>query len=306
MTTISVAIVSYNTREHVRACLETVRDEHAHEVIVVDNASSDGTAEMIRAEYPWVVLDVSPTNRGYGAASNRAIARSSGDYVFLLNSDVRLRPGALAALSAYLDEHPEAGLLGPRLHNPDGTLQISCFPFPTPLYVLLKESSLGPRMQHVPLLRDLYLPTWSHSHSRDVPWVLGAALAIRRTAFDAVGGFDERFFMYSEEVNLCLRLRAAGWQIHFAPVTEVVHIGGASTARHRAAMSAQLYASQVQFYRQHYSTWRRVLLHVVIGYIMARNIARDALLLLRTGDVARRVVLGEDLAVWSTVLIGAG
>src|SRR5262245_26457705 len=130
ITPIAVIIVNYNTCEHLRACLETVLAEAPSEVIVVDNASSDDSAQMVRAHYPWVVLCANKTNLGYGAASNQAIARCTAKHVLLLNSDTLLPVGALQALSTYLDRHPRAAIVGPRLVNSDGTLQASCYPFP--------------------------------------------------------------------------------------------------------------------------------------------------------------------------------
>lgn len=301
--TIAVAIVSYNTREHLRACLASICADAPREVIVVDNASSDGSVEMLAASFPQVTLLANRANPGYGAAANQAIAGCASPYVLLLNSDTLLRPGALAALSAYLDRSPRAAIVGPRLLNPDGTLQPSCFPFLTPLNALLRESKLSELVRRVPLLRERYLPTWSHARPRVVPWVLGAALAIRCAAFEAVGGFDESFFMYSEEVDLCYRLRAAGWQVHFAPVTSVVHVGGASTARHRAEMAARVYQSMDHFYRRHYSAWRRRWLRLVVAYLMLRNIARDTVRLRRARQPDERGRLAEDLAVWRRVLV---
>jgi GT2 family glycosyltransferase len=236
MTPIAVAIVNYNTREHLHACLATVQLEAPSEVVVVDNASSDGSTEMVRADYPWVALHANKTNLGYGAAANQAIASCSAEYVLLLNSDTLLQAGALMALSGYLDLHPHAAIVGPHLVEADGTLQASCYPFPTPLNTFLENSTsailLGRLIRrHIPLLRNFYLRTWPHTSARVVPWLKGAALAIRRTAFDAVGGFDESYFMYFEDADLCYRLNAAGWKVHFVPITTVVHIGGASTSR---------------------------------------------------------------------------
>src|SRR5206468_637236 len=187
-------------------------------------------------------------------------------------------------------QHPRAAIVGPRLVNPDGTLQASCYPFPTPLDTFLENSTytilLGRLIRrYVPAVRRLYLRTWPHDCARVVPWMKGAALAIRREAFEAVGGFDESFFMYFEDADLCYRLKAAGWEVHFAPVTTVVHVGGASTMQYRADMSIQLLASTVQFYQRHYAGIRVAqLLMVVKSLMLARWIggtfrlcfARDA------------------------------
>lgn len=304
MTAIAVAIVNYNTREHLRACLATVQSEAPSEVVVVDNASSDGSAEMVRADYPWVTLHANRTNPGYGAAANQAVARCTAQYILLLNSDTRPQSGTLTALSTYLDRHPRAAIVGPRLENLDGTLQQSCYPFPSPLDTFLDKSTLSRLIHFVPVLRHHYLRTWRHTYSRIVPWVMGAALAIRRDAFQALGGFDESFFMYFEEVDLCYRLRNAGWQVHFSPVTTVVHMGGASTGQRRAAMMVQIFASEVRFYQRHYSKWLLLQFRLVVSTVMLAHIVVDAVRLHWTYDPSPRAHLAEDLGVWRYILSG--
>jgi N-acetylglucosaminyl-diphospho-decaprenol L-rhamnosyltransferase len=299
---VDVIIVNYNTRDDLRACLTTVLAAQPAQVIVVDNASTDGSPAMVHAEFPTASLIAYSGNPGYGAAANRGISAGNAPYALLLNSDTQVPRGALRPLAAYLDAHPRAAIAGPRLRNLDGSLQPSCFPFPTPLHTFLRENTLGRLVGHFPLLRDRYLPAWAHDQARDVPWVLGAALAIRRQAFGAIGGFDESFFMYFEEVDLCYRLRAAGWQIHFAPVADVMHTGGRSTRHYRTGMAIQLYDSLRHFYRQHYSAVQARSLEIVIAYIMLRNAMRDAFRLHRTRDVAERKLLSEDLKAWRSVL----
>jgi N-acetylglucosaminyl-diphospho-decaprenol L-rhamnosyltransferase len=301
-TPVAVAIVNYNTREHLRACLATVEAEGAREVVVVDSASTDGSVEMVRERFPWVTLHANQTNPGYGAAANEAIAACAAPCVLLLNSDTRLRPGALAALGAYLDRHPRAGTVGPRLLNADGTLQRSCFHFPVPLVMLLRETALGKWIGRLPGLRDAWLYTWDHKVDREVPWILGAAMAIRRAASDQIGGFDTSFYMYYEEVDLCYRLRQAGWQVHFTPSASVEHVGGASTSQRRAEMEARLYASARHFYRQHYPAWWLPLLKLVVSYTMVRNWIRDRLRLRGVQEPDRQVRLAQDGAIWQRVL----
>jgi len=298
----AAGIVSFNTRELLRQCLASLAAQAPAGLLVFDNQSTDGTLEMLRSDYPQVTVLSPDHNLGYGAAANRLVAACSQDYMLLLNSDTRLRPGALGALQAYLDQHPRTAVAGPRLVNADGTLQVSCFPFPSPLFALLRATSLGHLAGRLPGLRQHYLPAWAHDQARPVPWVVGAALAIRRAAFSAVGGFDESFFMYSEEVDLCYRLRASGWRTDFAPVTDVTHLGGASASQQRAAMEEQKYASTAHFYREHYTRWQRWLLNLVVTYEMARNIARDSWRLRRAVRPAQRGRLGADLALWRQIL----
>jgi GT2 family glycosyltransferase len=304
MTPIGVAIVNYNTREHLHACLATVLVEAPSEVVVVDNASSDGSVEMVQADYPGVLLLANKTNPGYGTAANQAIARCTAKYVLLLNADTLLQPGTLQAMSAYLDLHPRAAIVGPRLVNPDGTLQASCYAFSTPLNTLLEYSTLGRLIRYLPVLRNKYLGTWPHTHARVVAWVKGAALAIRREAFEAVSGFDESFFMYFEEADLCYRLNAAGWQAHFAPVTTVQHVGGASTKHVRTEMAVQLFVSTMQFFQRHYSGIRLTKLVVTMKSIMLARLTIDTVRLHITHDARKRAKIAEDVATWKRALLG--
>jgi N-acetylglucosaminyl-diphospho-decaprenol L-rhamnosyltransferase len=277
MTTIAIVIVNYNTCDYLRRCLASIHEGDAAEVIVVDNASSDGSVEMVRVCFPHVTLWANKLNVGYGAAANEAFANCSTDYVLLLNSDTLLENDTAQRLKSYLDQHPQTALVGPRLSNADGTLQASCYPNPTPFYLFLEESLLGRLIAYLPGLSNRYLRTWRHDKVRAVPWVLGAAIAIRRDAFLSVGGFDPAFFMYFEEIDLCHRLRAAGWLIDFAPVTTILHAGGASTSQQYAKMQYRLFSSTQLFYRRHYTCWQlRFFRLLMIPPFMAR-LTLDAL-----------------------------
>jgi GT2 family glycosyltransferase len=298
----AVAVISWNTRELLRRCLTTIMADPPSEVVVVDNGSSDGSIAMVREEFPSVRLQVLPENPGYGAASNVAFGLCSAEYVLLLNSDTELRPGALAALVAHLDRCPRAGIVGPRLLNPDGTLQKSTFPYPSPLVPLVKRRPVADLVGFVPVLRDAFVGAWGHDHPRRVPWVLGAALAIRRTAYEAVGGFDESFVMYYEEVDLCYRLRRAGWETHFTPATEVTHVGGASTSQRRPEMLARLGLSAVDFHRRHHRGLTRAAAIGLVRVTMRYRLLRDWLGSRVTRDDGRRRVFAENLAVWREVL----
>jgi N-acetylglucosaminyl-diphospho-decaprenol L-rhamnosyltransferase len=305
---LAVVIINYNTREQLRACLATVTKQMPSEVIVVDNNSSDGSAEMVQSHYPSVLLRANEINVGYGTAANHAIAGCTAKYVLLLNADTLLQPGALEAFSTYLDLHPRAAVLGPRLVDPDGNLQASCYPFPTPLDTFLENSTstilLGRFIRrYVPGLRKLYLRTWPHDRARIVPWIKGAAVAVRRDAFEAVGGFDESFFMYFEDADLCFRLNAAGWQVHFAPVTAVVHVGGASTVQYRADMSVQLFASTVRFYQRHYPRARVAKLLLVVKTLMLAKCIGGSIHFCLAQDEKKRRELSESIAASRRVLL---
>lgn len=298
-----IAIVNHNTCEHLRACLAAIKPEWATRVIVVDNASTDGSVEMVKRDFPWVMLHANPANPGYGAAGNQAIAACQAKYVLLLNSDTRLFPGTLQVLSDYLDHHPKAAIVGPRLLNQDGTLQPSCYSFPTPLHIFLEESTLIRLVRIIPGLRNWLQRTWPHTQSRMVPWVLGAALAIRRESFETVGGFDESFFLYAEEIDLCYRLHAAGWETHFTPEAKVIHIGGASTQHRRADMALQFFHSMLHFYRCHYPGLRLIQFILLMKSIALARWLRDTTRLRLTHDRHQCARIAEDLGTWQHIFL---
>ena len=303
MASIAVVIVNYNTRDYLRECLGAVLLEAPYQVVVVDNASSDGSVEMVRACYPSVKLHENVLNRGYGAAANQGIADCTAEYVLLLNSDTLVHAGALHALAAYLDQHPDVAIVGPRLVNPDGTLQLSCYPFPGTFKWFLHYEVSGQLIRRVPILRDYQRRTWPHTKAQPVPWVMGAALTIRREAFEAVGGFDESFFMYCEETDLCYRLKSVDWQVHFVPTATVMHVGQASTNQYRTEMAVQHIASRLLFYRKHYSRLRFTLLNLMIrGTVLARllfDIYRRRV----NGDSSQSTRMASDIAAWRRVLL---
>jgi len=286
MQQIAVVIVNWNTRDLLRACIRSVLAESPAEVVVADNGSQDGSVEMVRREFPAVTVIVSPENPGYGTASNRAIARCAADYIVLLNSDTELRPGALRVLGDYLEEHPKAGVVGPRLLNLDGTLQASCFPFPRPLVPLMKRRT----------------GRFGHDRPEPVPWVVGAALAIRRVAFEPIGGFDESYHMYFEEVDLCYRLRKAGWETHFTPAAEVVHVIGASTQQRRAEMMLRTRLSSLEFFRRHYRGIPLAAGLMVEHALTLGRLVRDGVRYCLPGSGGRRDQLKENLTVWWALL----
>ncbi len=301
-----IAIVNHNTCEELRACLATIDPRWVTQVLVVDNASTDDSVAMVRRDYPWVALQLNQTNPGYGAAGNQAIAACRGKYVLLLNSDTRLFPRTLPALNAYLDQHPRAAIVGPRLLNPDRSLQPSCYSFPTPFQVFLEESTLIRLIRMIPGLRNGFQRTRSQTHNRAVPWVLGAALAIRRKPFEAIGGFDESFFLYAEEIDLCYRLRAAGWETHFTPEAAIIHVGGASTRQRRAEMALQFFRSLTHFYRCHYSDFQLTQLIWVMKSIALARWLRDAARLHWTFDGRRCAAIADDLLAWRRILSEPG
>ncbi len=301
MPRMAVTVVSYNARDDLLVCLRSIRQAGTPPppTVVVDNGSTDGGPALACAEFPEAEVVVDPANRGYGAAANLGARRSRTPYLLVLNSDTVVAPGALDLLSDYLDAHPRVAIAGPRLRGPDGTLEPSCHPPLGTFRSVLEKGSLGRAIARLPGFGPHWaLLNWAHDRPRPVPWVTGAALAVRRSAFEAVGGFDEGYFMYAEEADLCWRCRQAGWEVHFAPVTDVIHRGGASTEPLRGAMALQKVRSAIRFYRRHYAPPRAALLVLGIRTAMLFRWCRDALRLHVAGDPLTRSRLAEDLAVW--------
>jgi GT2 family glycosyltransferase len=225
MRDVGVVVVTYDALQWIERCLESVRGV---ETVVVDNGSTDGTVELVRERFPEAVL-LERDNRGLAAGWNAGLAAASSTrYYLLLNADAWLVGDALARLVAFADEHPRAAVVGPRLSNPDGSLQRSVRGFPTAWrlateYFFLRK--LAPRSR---LLNALYAGGFDHDEVREAEFVMGACLLVRREAVDEVGGLDEDFFLFSEEVDWCFRFRQAGWQVLFYPGAECVHVGGAA------------------------------------------------------------------------------
>ncbi|MBE2199056.1 MAG: glycosyltransferase family 2 protein [Anaerolinea sp.] len=247
---LSIIIVSWNTRELLAACLSSLRayppEGFTYETWVVDNASSDGSAAMVRQEFLEVHLLESGGNLGFAGGNNLAIAQSDGRYLLLLNPDTELLPGALTALLTFMERHAEAGGAGSRLLNPDHTLQPSCHPLPT----LTGEFW---RLLHLDLLlpHGVYkMHRWDTAVPRQVDIVQGASFILRRSVLEKVGLLDDSYFMYSEEVDLCYRIKRAGWPLYWVPESQVIHYGGQSTRQAAAQMFVELYRGKVQYFRK--------------------------------------------------------
>ena len=248
----SVCIVNWNTRECLARCVECVLREAAGEVIVVDNASEDGSADMVAERFPDVTLIRNEDNVGYAAGNNQAIAASSGDFVLLLNPDVELHEGALGTMLAFMGEHERAGALGCKLILPDGSVQQSCRTFPTPDVLLWEATGLSrlfPRSRRFGRYR---MGWWDYDEVREVAQPMASCLMLRRKALDEVGTFDEQFPIYFNDVDLCLRLKQAGRRIFFTPHATALHHHGQSTRQAGARMIAESHRSLAAFYRKHY------------------------------------------------------
>ena len=287
MTDLSIVIVNWNTRDLLSRCLRSVYDTTRDldlEVVVVDNASADGSQEMVRQKFPGVSLIVNTENKGFAKANNQAIRRSRGRYVLLLNSDAFVRENAIAHTVGFMDGHPEAGMAGCKLLFEDGRLQPSCYAFPTlftEFFIAVGLDRLFPRSR---LFGKYGMTYWDFDDIREVDVILGAFMLVRASAIGEVGLMDERYFMYSEEVDWCYRFRDKGWKIYFYPHVEAVHLGGASTRRVRAEMLIRLYGSRIEFFRKHHGRPSARLLKLVIGFNCLLRIGPGAWYYLRSDD----------------------
>jgi GT2 family glycosyltransferase len=253
---LSVCIVNWNTRPDLEEAVASVLasdPELKCEVIVLDNASRDGSAEMMRERFPGVRLLESPENVGFARGYNRAVGESKGRYILVLNPDTVVRPGALGRLIAFMEEEKQAGACGPRLLNSDGSIQYSCRRFPTPMAAVFRNTVLGRIIPRNHYTREYLMADWDHRAVREVDWISGAAMCIRREAWEEVGGFDEGFFMYAEDIDWCLRARQAGWKICYVPEAAIVHKIGRSSDQRPLPMVVQFHRSMARFYRKHYA-----------------------------------------------------
>ena len=251
---ITAVIVSYNTRDMTLECLRALAEAARPlclETWVVDNASTDGSVEAIeRAALPGVQVIANLKNVGFGAANNQAMWRARGEFILLLNSDAFLDVGALGVLLDHLRNHPEAGAVGPRLRYADGTSQVSCYRFPTPLRAWIENLGVARFFSWHPQWEDL--AKWDHRTARDVDFVIGACLLVRRRVWEEVGGFDEGFFLYSEETDWQRRMHEAGWRIAFTPDATAVHLAGGSGAQEKVRINQHFFASLDYYVRKHH------------------------------------------------------
>lgn len=254
---LSIVIVNYNARVHLRNCLQSIQktaEDFSYEIIVVDNKSWDGSAEMVREEFPHIRLIANEHNKGFSSANNQGARISHGRYILLLNNDTLALPNSLKTMISIMDKNPRVGLLGCRLSNGDGTLQqsfgrrINFFfdffrKFITNLYSNKKNQLVGKYLE------------WRHSKTAEAAWVKGACMFLRRQAFFDADLMDEHYFMFFEEADLSNHLMELGWKVLYTPEAEIVHFGGASTTTNNYRALLEYRKSQLYFYRKHYGNF---------------------------------------------------
>lgn len=291
---ISVSIVNWNTRSDLLECLSSLIPRECRrlpsgcvfqaegvfcDVTVVDNNSQDFSADAVQSLFPVVRLLRMDRNLGFAAGHNRAFAAARGRYRFVLNPDATVSAGCLKALLDFAEAHPRAAVIGPRVLNPDGSIQHSARAFPTLMAALYRHSVLGRLFPDNPHTRRYLQSDWDHRDSRQVDWVSGSAMLIREEALRELGGFDERYYMYVEDVDLCWRARQAGWEVWFCADAEVTHKKARASDLMPNRMIYHHHRSMYIFYRTHYRPRAGVLERVITppglvlraAYFIGRN-----------------------------------
>jgi hypothetical protein len=290
-TDVSVIIASHNTRTYLERCLGAI--PAGHEVIIVDSDSTDGSQALVRERFPAARLVELGSNPGYGAVLNEGIALASGEYLLLMNGDAWPSAGAVERLLEFAAGEPRAGIVGPRLLNPDGSLQPSVRGFPTlwrlaTEYLFLRWLAPGSRA-----LNAFYGSRFDHCSVREAEFLVGAVLFVRRRVVDEIGAFDASFFMFNEEVDLCYRARAAGWQVVFWPGAEFVHVGGASTEQAWPRMYREQLRSHLRFLAKHHGLHQAERARRLL--VFAMGVRAIVFALVGRGDRRR---LSQDAAAW--------
>jgi N-acetylglucosaminyl-diphospho-decaprenol L-rhamnosyltransferase len=273
----TVIVVSYNTEHLLKRmfdALEASRGTLQIQIIVVDNASRDGSVHFLRTKYPTVELIENKTNVGFGRANNQAVPRARGRYVLLLNTDAFMSPDTLPKTVTYMDAHPQCGVLGVKLIDSNGSLAPSCRYFPTPWNVFVATTGCSKFFPATRLVDDM---SWDHESERQCDWVPGCYYLVRREVIERIGLFDPRYFLYWEEVDHCRAVRVAGWSIVYYPYTEVVHIGGESSVSdgatpkgNRQVSTLRVESELLYFRKQHgiFGLFAAVILGVIADVII--------------------------------------
>ena len=265
---VSVIIVNWNTEKILRDCLKSVYEHTTgidFETIVIDNASADGSAAMVKAEFGQVILIENHDNRGFAAANNQGMKIAKGRYVLLLNSDTVVLDGAIQKTIAFADQHPEAAVVGCKVLNPDGTLQPSCFMFPSLLNLFLATTYLYKIFPNCRFFGREQMAWWNRNDIRQVDVVTGCFMLVRQTTIEQVGPMDDEYFMYAEETDWCWRFKKAGWKNLFYPDAKIIHLGGQSSMQIRSKSLIQLRLGILQFFYKNKSRPYYILAGILIS-----------------------------------------
>lgn len=270
--TLSIIIVSWNVRDLLAECLRSIdlnKGDLAVQTIVVDSASGDGSADMVRDDFPHVTLLAQARNVGFPAGNNIGLEAATGDYLMLLNPDTEVVGDALQTLVSFLEQHPSVGIVGPELLNSDGTHQSSRRRFPTLLTGLFESTWLQPYAPRR-VLRRYYVEDVGNRDSAEVDWVKGAAMVTRRSIFEQVGGMDAGYFMYSEELDWCRRIKEVGWRVIYLPAAQILHHEGKSSEQAVTHRHINFNRAKLRYFRKYHGAgaYWLIRLSLLLGFIM--------------------------------------
>ena len=287
--TVSAIVINYNAGEHLVQCLRSLRDEGVDDVLVVDNASSDGSIARLLATFPDVRVHETGANFGYGGGVNRGLPLVTGEFVFVTNADVVIHAGAVAALESVLAAEPDIGIVGPLIEEVDGSVYPSARAFPR-LVVAIGHAFVGLVTTDNPFSRRYLMTDADHGEARDADWISGACFLARHTALSEIAGFDEGYYMYLEDVDLCWRTGRAGWRVRYEPAARVTHVGGVSTSQTPYRMLAAHHKSLFRYWWRTASWPRRLLAPMVLAGLVLRL----ALMTARRALGRPRVAVGSN------------
>lgn len=306
---VSIVIVSYNVSDLLCACIASIKKETTctYEIIVIDNASQDDSVKRLQAEHADVVLIQNQSNIGFVRANNQGFRVSNGRYVFMLNPDTLVLDKAIDKLVQFMDEHPECGGGGPKNLNSDMSLQRNCHHFPTIFMRLIEHAGLNRRYPDVRLFGKEFMTYWSYNEIKEVDWITGCSLILRREVLEKVGNLDENYFMYSEETDLCYRFKKAGWKILFYPFATIIHYGGKSATGQKVekqfygSVIKHLYNSKYFFFKKNYGSVYGVLLKSVDFLFYSSVFFKN---IFRRNTQLKRFKYSYTTAVLSIILFG--
>jgi GT2 family glycosyltransferase len=296
---VSVVIVNWNTRDLLDNCLRSIIDQtrSTFEVIVIDNASTDGSVAMVRSKYPQMEIVENTVNRGFAAANNQGLATAVGQNVLLLNPDTLVIDGAIDTMLDWLEQNPDVGCVGCQVLEAPGVIQQTCFADPTPLNQFIVEFGLMRFSKVVPFLGRPWYRTWDRRSQRDVDVVSGMFMLVPRRVLDQVGPLDDAFFVYAEEADWCRRIRKAGFRCVFAPIAQIMHLDGGSksTSQIRTRMYVQIQKSHLIYARKHHGMlgYAAVKVMLIISALLRLSLSGLLALIRRSPDSLARIRLSR-------------
>jgi GT2 family glycosyltransferase len=311
MSDFSIIIVSWNARAYLHDCLSSIRQTGGgcvREVIVVDNASSDGSPEMVTAQFPEVKLIQTGENLGFARANNRGVKVATGDYLALVNSDVVVHPGCFQKLAAFLNDRPEVGLAGPKIIGRDGLLQRSCRLLPGVWNLVCEALALDRLFARWPLFSGREMRHWQQDTPADVEVLSGCFWVARRSAVDKVGRLDESFFFYAEDIDWCKRFNDAGWKVSFYPEAQATHFGGGSSSNAPLRYSIEMLRANLVYWKKHHGMLGRACYRcLAMTYHFVRLVPLSLVRLTRVGDSpVMRHKFSENFVCFRWLLTGKG